>query len=213
MKIPLDVSLDKKDFDIFLDRYHFSKGDIDDVKSLYKAINPLIAAEAFYSMDNSNIDVAIDDFATCFITLGFGIDSIQDVYIEQELVMESYIIDCLASELLSKAYTAFIDLFEKKTGKFVSKIDFLGDKYPIELVEKIYQNIKPEKIKYNKSFQLIPSKTVSMLLSLSNSKSNFDVCNTCATCKNRDCSMRKEPYVVNVGQNTSTYGYMAIFGA
>ena len=35
MKIPLDVSLDKKDFDIFLDRYHFSKGDIDDVKSLY----------------------------------------------------------------------------------------------------------------------------------------------------------------------------------
>ena len=48
MKIPLDVSLDKKDFDIFLDRYHFSKGDIDDVKSLYKAINPLIAAEAFF---------------------------------------------------------------------------------------------------------------------------------------------------------------------
>ena len=215
MKKILDVSLDNKDFDIFLDRFHFNKDDIDNIKALYRAIIPLVTAEADYCLDNGNLDRAIDinDFVTCFITLGSEIDSIQAVYMEQELIMEAYIIDCLASELLSKAYGSFIDFLEKITGKFVSKIDFLGDEYPIELIEKIYQKIRPENIKYNQSFQLIPSKTVTMLLSLSDSKLNSDVCNMCSSCKNRECSMRKEPYVDNVKQNTLTYGYMAIFGA
>lgn len=212
MKIKLDVSLGNKDFESIIRKYHFRTIDFDDLKALYRAIFPLIDSYAYYNYNFADQEIDYAEYVSCFITLGNSVDKIQTVYMDKELIMESYMIDCLASELLVKAYKQFVKYIEENSGKFVLKLDFLGDKYPVEMVSKLYEQDKPENISYNSCYQLSPSKTVTILLPLSEHKPENNVCNTCYLCKNMNCTIRENPSVNQKAKQNPTYGNMAIFG-
>ena len=131
---------------------------------------------------------------------------------DKELIMESYMIDCLASELLVKAYKQFVKYIEANSGKFVLKLDFLGDKYPVVMDYKLYEQDKSENISYKSCYQLSPSKTVTILQPLSEQKPENNVCNTCYLCKNMNCTIRENPPVNQKAKQNPTNGNMAIFG-
>ena len=92
--------------------------------------------------------------------------------------------DCIGLELLMKAYEELIKHVQRETGKWATKIDFLGETYPIELLPKLYRDFAGEiEVQYNQNFVLTPSKSVVFLLPMSDEKIG-DPCHICENCSN-----------------------------
>jgi len=124
-----------------------------------------------------------------FLTLGNGIDALQELYLNKKCLSEAYMIECIALELLAKAYREFVKGVQKETGKWAKKIDFLGDTYPIELLPKLYDEFEQMDITYNEKMVLSPEKSVVFLLPISKEKKG-NICNICKSCSNKACALR-----------------------
>lgn len=223
-KHKLMVSLDDDDLIKMMRRYHFSDSDYEDILAMSRAMEPLVDINAFCVYKESYAKIEEKNFYMVFVTLGDGIDRLQGLYADRQCLSEAYIIDCIGSELLMKAYEKLVKELQKECGKWAKKIDFLGDKYSMELLPELYEECKPEGIRYNEQFVLIPSKSVVFLLPMSEKKTN-DPCLICANCGNKDCIFRTKAEVIpdnrigmNYADNMSeermhyTYGYMKIYG-
>lgn len=191
MKIDINISLDNNDLCLLIDRYHFRNCDFEHLRDLYGALIPLIEPGAYYCINHCNEQIDFDEYAACIVTLGDGIDKLQELYSDRELLEEAYMIECIGMELLSKAYKVLIKELESITGKYVSRLEFLGDTYSLELLPNLFEQINPENISYNSYLQIIPSKSVSLLLPLSMEGTTNELCSVCLTCKNKTCAMRK----------------------
>lgn len=187
MKALLSVSLEDKDIQPMIDRYRFKNEDSRSLKYLVHTVNPIIKPYLYYSIDNDNSRVYV------LLTLGCGIDSLTISYKERGDLKSSYMIDCIGCELLSKAYPKMIAFIEKVTGNYVASMEFLGDKYPLEMIHGFMEKLKPSEIKITEGLMLIPSKTVSIILPLTNTPKtyNCDSYNSCSNCKNLSCAMRR----------------------
>lgn len=207
MKAKVDISLENKDFDKLISRFHFNESSRESIVSFYSVIKPLLNPIAFYEIENEKINI--------LMTLGDGIDELIELYEKNNCLEEAYIIDCIGSELLSKAYKAMIKKIEADTGKFVSSLQFLGDKYPLEMTKDFFEKLRPEGMSYNDAFILTPSKSVSMIMTLSEEKPACPVENECNACQNFTCPNRNErkkiTNTVNLSSLPKTYGNSVIF--
>lgn len=212
MKLILSVSLNKKDIINLIARYHFNDADYDKLHCLYQCVLPLIDAVAYVDINQSN------DCANALVTLGNSIDSFRDLYSDKSLLSEAYMIECIGFELLTSAYKDLVTQLQCTTGLFVSAIDFLGDKYPLSLQNDFITTLQPQEIALTSSGMLSPSKSVSMILTLTANKPECsDLFNTCATCPNTTCSHRfsSNSHIRNKIDFSSlprTYGNQTIFG-
>lgn len=213
MTINVDIKLNNKDLVSLINKYHFENKDLDYITALYRAVTPLINLKCYFVRNKGDNIIKYDDYIACFISLGDGIDELQAVYFDKELVYEAYIIDCLGTELLSKSYKIVVDELQKYTGKYVSSLEFLGDNFDLSLTKRFYEQIKPDNLSYNSGFQLIPTKSVSLIMPLSSKKNDIDICDTCSNCKNIGCTARKSPYTGLEQEIVHSYGYMRIFGS
>ncbi len=209
MKTKLIPRLSASDWKDFCSRFHFASADLPRIKSIYTALLPLTEAYAYYSLEQDLSDVSLSHYAYGFVTLGNGIDELSDLYLKHEQIEEAYIIDCLSLVLLSKAYEEFAQLVEKETKLHLSELSFLGDKYSLNLLPQIYENLAPDKIRLTEGQILMPLKTASLILAL-DTKAHSDIkkmCNSCAACKNLSCPSRKK----QAAPLPHTYGAMQIF--
>lgn len=189
-KLELELSLSTVEIKQLLSRYHFKDTDFFLMEQIYHGMLPFLRARAFFVWNKEMPEIDIEEFCTVFLTLGSLLDSYQDLYAEKTGVTEAYMIDCLAAELLREAYEKVVNQIEKQSGKWLGKMIFLGEKYPMELLPILESKLGKTGITYNDCFVLSPRKSVVFLLPVCEKKQE-NSCHICAECENATCSFRK----------------------
>lgn len=215
----LNLKLNEQNIRDCLLRYHFKNTDFPLLCALNSALSPLLKTQVWYHRCAKNDQVTYADYLEVVLTLGAGIDALQDVYLERECVSEAYMLDCLALELLTRSYEEFVKRIQQKMGKWAAKIDFLGDTYPLELLPTLWRDVQPEGVTYNSQFMLTPKKSVVFFLPLQESAAPQNPCRVCVGCGNADCifreekeaSARRKTAMPKPLPGNNTYGYQRIF--
>lgn len=99
------------------------------------------------------------------MTLGKGVDELQEKLQEQDMLLESYMVETLAGEALMEAYSRFHAEIHRRTGWFVKQMSFLGSSSePIEQLPALLKLLDCDGqytaayITCNESLCLIPKK-------------------------------------------------------
>lgn len=225
----LDVTLGQKDMDNLLGRYHFQPSDSQKLQAMYEAVKPLLEVKAYYLWGVPELHVDLETYTAVFLTLGAGIDALQNVYLAGNHMSEAYMLECIGLELLSAAYEAYAAKMQLLSGKWAVKLHFIGDKYPFEYMDIIHRAMGEIDITYNDQYVMSPQKSVAFFLEMRQAEAGASpqdrtgltekrqqaahthkalchvrLAHICGDCKNVDCEYRhKENY---------TYGYQRIFG-
>lgn len=65
-----------------------------------------------------------EDRLAASMTLGKGVDELQEKLQEQDMLLESYMVETLAGEALMEAYSRFHAEIHRRTGWFVKQMSF-----------------------------------------------------------------------------------------
>ncbi len=204
-------------------RYHFQTSDLTMLENLYAVMCPLLDVQAWYLVDPQLPNIEFSHYVAAYMTLGEGVDALQDVYLNRNHVSEAYMIECIALELLSRSYEAFAKEVQLQTGMYAVRIHFLGDRYPFSLIDEINGQMPDTGVSFNAEYSMTPQKSVALLLELQDSRQpeshivdaaqvkhradamcHVRLAHICADCPNTDCEYRQ--------RENYTYGYQRIFG-
>ncbi len=142
------------------------------------------------------------------MTLGQIFDDLVEEYEKKEELLLAYALDCLAMEILKKAYDMFSKKLYEKEGKYPSEYHFLDDK-EMKNMPGILKEMNIQEVRCNEAFALIPQKTVVFMTKLS-SEENAECIRLCENCKQKNCPNREqntEPHSLPLN-----YGYQRILG-
>jgi hypothetical protein len=202
-------------------RYHFQRADLEQLRRLGNealfAVEPVMYCAPCAMRDGQLREMTesvnggmlipgqVGDETLCavIVSLGAGIDALQDSYEEKGCLTDAYMIECIAMELLQKTYELAAASLHEIYGLWMDGYDFLGERYPIELTEEVFGLLAPEEISYNQAYMLTPKKTVVFLTTLRKERKNSS-CSVCDWCSNTGCQNRKKEHL--------NYGYQRIFG-
>jgi hypothetical protein len=168
--------------------------------------------------DSTGISDSID--ISVVITLGEGIDILQEEYTEKGMLSECYMAEVIAAEILLKSYTVCNQRIKDILGVYVSRLIFPGSvpEHGVEEAAKLVKECGLD-VTCNSSYSLIPKKSVAFYCLLSDDKNT--VCEgICSGCGRTDCPNRIDirEYDVNTEKLTDftqtafNYGYARIFG-
>ncbi len=152
------------------------------------------------------------------MSLGNGVDCLQERYSERELLSQSYMIEILASELLLQGYAAYNHYIRDNTDWHVARYHFLGseDDFPLEMLPDLLKEFTPL-ITCNSTFCMLPKKSVAFIAELTQDE-KVKCRGICVGCDNLNCSNRMEDGGL-IQKRLSvmtdiplTYGYRRIFG-
>lgn len=195
MELPLNATLESKDITRLIKKYHFRSEDRRKLEGLYIALEPLLQIRGFFTLSEATEDIPYPFFAVCFLSLGDGIDALQQFYTKRKLLSEAYMLDCLGLELLWKCYPAFTREIQHYTGQWAASLDFLDDDPQLSMLPTLYDMVRPQGISYNKSLMLIPAKSIYYLVPLAFEPPEKDIYHICDGCKNKTCPLHnKSPH-------------------
>lgn len=216
-QMSLPIQLNEKELQVLLSRYHFNDNDFLHIKAIYQVVAPLVTATAYYSIEQGKekaldfvSDVQYAPYEIGVVTLGNQVDELQNLYTKEGEVWKAYVVECIALELLSKAYVILTEVIHKECGLWPRQYDFLGERFPLEKMTDIftYLGIKTAEVSYNEAYMLIPKKSVVFLASLTEDRKE-SACNICSGCGNVTCQNRK---VSSERIQNYNYGYQRILG-
>lgn len=131
--------------------------------------------------------------ALCAVTLGSGVDDMQALYGGAEAVMDDYILECLGSALLEKAYEELAGVLRRETGLFLNRYLFPGSQTELwqiaEIVGRLSSGGERIPVSYSAEFVLTPKKSVVFIGILEARKAD---CGICADCRKTDCENRRD---------------------
>lgn len=198
MREKLEPYIDESSYAQMISRYHFRRSDEAQIRALTDRLlsvaEPLLYHASCTPEEQSRLAV--------LVTLGAGVDELQKTCTDKGRLSESYMIECIAMELLGNAYEQSAEKIYSRYGLWSGRFEFLGDTTPIEEMEILFHILKPQEISYNQAYMLTPKKTVAFYTAL-REKRQESYCNQCETCRNTRCANRKTHL---------TYGYRQIFG-
>lgn len=179
----LQPHLEEKQYRDIVAQYHFAKEDLAWLMQMGTQVEKQAESVLYYEISNREERVAV------IVSLGSGIDELQEQYMQRELLTESYMIECISMELLRVAYEQAAERIYARTGMWVSDFDFPGDKEPLRCVEDIFRRLRPQGIAYNHAYVLTPKKTVAFFTNLRVERQD-SYCRICAGCGNLLCQNR-----------------------
>ena len=156
-------------------------------------------------------------FLAVSITLGKGIDALQENYLRDGLLTESYMIEVLSSELLLKSYQAYTKWVAGHRELHVARLHFLGTEGTpgLENLPVLLRELQLP-VTCNEAYCMIPKKSVVFYAELT--KDVFTKCaGICLGCGRKDCPNRmeeKENFPLRFADMTDrplSYGYARIF--
>ena len=151
------------------------------------------------------------------ITLGAGIDALQEDYLRQGLLSEAYMTETIASELLLQAYPLWNEWVWEQEAQHVKRYYFPGSEaeYPLEALPELLQALQVP-VTCTDAYCLLPKKSVAFYAELT--EDSDAVCEgICLSCGSADCPNRMERqqrvhYPTDMTDRPFTYGYRRIFG-
>lgn len=183
---------------------------------------PVMREEAFwvraaYSMGNNPVQAESDDtaFEKVAMCLGKGVDLLQESYCNDGLLLESYIVEVLAGEILMCGYNAYNKYIAAHTARHVARYHFPGneDSFPLEILPELLEDLT-SKIICNSAFCMQPKKSVVFVSELTQDET-VHCEGICAGCTNQSCPNRikeTDPGRKRTPDVPLTYGYSRIFG-
>ncbi len=198
----LSVDLCESELKNMCGRYHFGDTGLPLLREVYEKYFRNTAVSAYFSWGGQ-----IGDKAAVLMTLGEGVDCVQSDLMEEGSLSEAYMAECIAMELLMKAYGRGDDFLRRHTGLWCGQYEFPGTERPMEDVAQIVDFFGQEEISYNSAYMLIPKKSVAYTVPLQAKEPEAErEQSLCAGCNRKDCEKRAgDPKVLN-------YGYRRIFG-
>lgn len=197
MREKLEPYIEEESYGQILSRYHFRESDEARIRALAKRV--LLAAEPLLYYAPRSLEE--QSGLAVLVTLGAGVDDLQNACTEEGRLSESYMIECIAMELLGNAYEQSAEKIYDHYGQWISGFAFLGSAVPIQEMETLFRILKPQEIFYNQAYMLTPKKTVAFYTTLTGKRQEA-YCNQCESCGNTKCAHRKAHF---------TYGYQQIF--
>lgn len=193
--------------------------DIRDGKAVWNAGN--VAQDAGNDAADGGVDrQTLGMCCPVCITLGPGVDRLQDRYLEEKLLTEAYMIETLGSELLLKAYPQWNAWVASGDKYLVRRYHFLGSspEYPITDLPALLEKLQMPVV-CTEAYCMIPKKSVAFYAELVDARTaGITECEgICAGCGRKDCENRMEKmssgnYVADMTDRPFTYGYQRIFG-
>lgn len=152
------------------------------------------------------------------ISLGAGLDRLQEQYSEQGSLSKSYMLEALAGELLMESYVAYNRYVAETTDWHVARYHFPGSEeaYPLEMLPELLAGLT-KRVTCNAAFCLIPKKSVVFVAELTQEES-VQCEGICMGCHKMHCTNRIEDdfqtkrRMARMTDMPLHYGYSRIFG-
>ena len=199
-------------------KYHYAEDEITTLRQVAEQMQQCIGAKAGWQ------DVVSSPFCVVGITLGAGVDTLQEGYLGRGLLTESYMIEVLSSELLLKSYEAYTEWVAEHRDVHVERLLFLGsvtgdaglnEKLRIENLPALLRDLELP-VTCNEAYCMIPKKSVVFYAALTQDP-NVRCAGICMGCGRKDCPNRmeeKEDFPLHFADMTDRplpYGYSRIF--
>ena len=175
-----------------LARYHFPEDEREQLKQLCIRLKDTCSGQIscrFAACPEK------EDRLAASMTLGKGVDELQEKLQKQDMLLESYMVETLAGEALMEAYSRFHTEIHRRTGWFVKQMSFLGSSSePIEQLPTLLKMLDcnaqytASYITCNESLCLIPKKSVVFWTELT--KEGVRCAGVCDSCENVQCENR-----------------------
>ncbi|MCM1214712.1 MAG: hypothetical protein NC331_09130 [Lachnospiraceae bacterium] len=205
-------------------KFHYAEEQLPELQAAAEEMLPLMREEAFwesrsvFSGKPCRTEAPDAEFAYVVMSLGKGIDRLQESYSEKGLLTQSYMIEVLAGELLLEGYGAYNRYVRKNTDLHVARYHFPGSEeaFPLEMLPKLLGKLTRE-VTCNPAFCMVPKKSVAFVCELTRDE-NVRCQGICVGCGNLYCpnrvtdddSVRKR--LAGAADMPLTYGYSRIFG-
>ena len=209
-------------------KYHYDPEEYPNLKQLAEQMVCCLEAEAGWQDRDfeETFPEGERSFLAVGITLGKGIDDLQENYLRNGLLTESYMIEVLSSELLLKSYQAYTEWVAAHRELHVARLHFLGTESDAS-DKKLSNRLRLENLPVllrelqipvtcNEAYCMIPKKSVVFYAELT--KDAFTKCaGICLGCGRRDCPNRMEEKensplrFADMTDRPLSYGYARIF--
>lgn len=201
-------------------KYHFGEEQAAQIRAVAEKMGPLIRKEGFwvrkaYSLKSHRFVKEPDGYDCAAMSLGHGVDHLQESYSEKGLLSESYMVEVLAGELLMRGYSAYNKYILQHTALHVARYHFPGSEtdFPLEMLPGLLEKLTG-KIVCNDAFCMQPKKSVVFISELTKN-AHVQCIGICIGCGSTSCPNRIEENDLIRRRMTDmplTYGYSRIFG-
>ena len=137
-------------------KYHFEEHQMDELKAVAGEVLPLIRREAFWERKGwhasptrknalqdgpENASVLDKRWEAVVISLGWGVDDLQESYSRKGMLSQCYMLEALAGELLLDSYGAYNRYVQEHTKWHVARYHFPGSEedFPLEMLPDILE--------------------------------------------------------------------------
>ncbi len=203
-------------------KFHYGEEQIPQLRSVAEEMLPLMRREAFWERKESRMEDwpgrKEGVYEEVVMSLGHGVDDLQESYGRRGLLSESYMLETLAGELLMEGYAAYNRYLAEYAGWYVAGFHFPGGEegFPLEMLPEMLEGYGP-RITCNAAFCISPKKSVVFAAELTRDvKSCCE--GICAGCNNKHCPGRTEDGSAvrrrfpELAEQPLNYGYGRIFG-
>lgn len=207
-------------------KFHFAEEQTAAIGKVAKEMLPVLRKEAFWvsaaykwkecpHLAGNTETVYETTYEKVAMSLGNGVDLLQESYSQTGLLLQSYIVETLSGELLMRGYDAYNRYIAAHTDRHVARYHFPGseDSFPLEMLPELLKNLTQE-ITCNAAYCMIPKKSVVFISELTQDET-VHCQGICAGCGNMTCPNRVEENSLIRKRMTDmplTYGYSRIFG-
>lgn len=185
------LKTDKEFTNKIIRKYHFGEENTGKVASLCDISLPLVSSACYYVWKKADTEITYDEYAVCLVTLGTAFDKLVDLYAENNCLLEAYMLDCIGLEFMTRSYEQLVKHIQTKYCKWGTKLDFLGDTYPVDMMARLMENFTGTGVLINDEMMLKPLKSVLFLLPVSDQEQKADACRICTNCGNVNCMFRE----------------------
>lgn len=176
-KIKINVVFSEKELMREMGRFRFQETDLDCIMKVNRSLVPVLDIDAFYTRRGEEYLV--------FVTLGTGIDRLQEQFGREEKVFEEYVTECLGMVYLSRAYEKIFAAMSVQEKKILKEFCFWEERYGIEALVPLLNEYSQTGIICSSEGVMSPSKSVVMLVWMCQNKEN-----TCQSAADREKLMQ-----------------------
>ena len=205
-------------------KYHYEETRTEAIKAVAEEMHPLLCREAFWERKRE------EEFSACrtsspetqyervVMSLGAGLDALQERYSEQGHLSQSYMLEVLAGELLMQGYGAYNRYIAAMTDRHVARYHFPGSEeaYPLEMLPDLLAGLTG-RVACNEAFCIIPKKSVVFVSELTQDE-KVRCEGICVGCNSTHCAnrvaddLRAKQLWARMADVPLSYGYSRIFG-
>lgn len=215
-------------------KFHFGEAQSEKLQKVAEEMLPWMRREAFWESRPSRVRDGQGQHAESIgedadestgavyedvvMSLGGGLDSLQESYTEKGMLSESYMLETLASEILLKGYGAYNRSVQEHTKLHVARYYFPGSEaqLPLDMVPVLLQGFD-RRVTCNDAFCILPKKSVVFIARLTQD-AQMRCESICVGCGNIHCPNRvpddspRGRLLARMADLPMSYGYSRILG-